>query len=119
MGKTSCPVPGLPEFDSTKLGGRSNPSWKDQTSFESKGKQRLPLVETLNSEGISSLDLLEERGAIDTGNSGSISERISPGAHEQGSLLSPSEKSLANRCLATTSRPIGRSVIVLRLKLFA
>ena len=69
--------------------------------------------------GMESDDRVDLKGATDTGSSGSPGPRTSPGDQERGALLSPKEKKRENRCLAMTSRPMGRSVINLRAKRFA
>ena len=69
--------------------------------------------------GMESDDRVDLRGATDTGSSGSLGPKTSPGDQERGARLSPSENRRANRCLAMTSRPMGRSVINLRMIRFA
>ena len=70
-------------------------------------------------EGNSELSLLNDRGDIEIGNSGSSSEIMMAGAQDTGFALSPREKSLDDRCLATTSRASGLPTIVPRTRDFA
>ncbi len=78
-----------------------------------------PLVRMVIVAGMESDDRVDLKGARDTGSSESLGPRTSPGDQERGALLSPKENKRANRCLAMTSRPMGRSVIDLRAKRFA
>ena len=79
----------------------------------------MDLVEIVTVEGIEWDDRNDFRGAMEIGNSGSFGLRTNPGDHESGARLSPKENNRANLCLAVTSRPRGRSVIILRAKRFA
>jgi hypothetical protein len=58
-GTNSIPEPNSPEFDSTRLGGSTNPWVDSQVSRESNGKQRLARVDTFIFDGIEELSMVE------------------------------------------------------------
>ena len=113
------PEPNLPESDLSRLEGRTKPSEALHSSMLSNGKHIFSRVVIVSFAGNSELSLLNDSGAIEIGNSGSFSDIISAGAHETGSPLSPREKSLADRCLAMTSRDSGLPSIDPRTRNFA
>ena len=113
------PDPKLPESDLSRLEGNTNPSVAHHSSMPSKGKHIFSRVVIVSIAGNSELSLLKCSGAMEIGNSGSFSEITNAGAQDAGLPLSPREKSLADRCLAMTSRDSGLPSIVPRMRNFA
>ena len=106
-------------MDAERLGGRTKPSDASHRSSPSNGKHKSPRVLRLSLAGSLVESLRKMNGAVSTLISGSNSDRTKPGAHEEGFLLSPSEKSLEKRFLEVTSLDNGLSLMRLRVEHFA
>ena len=106
-------------MDAERLGGRTKPSDASHRSSPSKGKHKSPRVLRFSLAGSLVESLRKMNGAVSTLISGSNSDRTNPGAHEEGFLLSPSEKSREKRFLEVTSLDNGLSLMRLRVEHFA
>ena len=85
----------------------------------SNGKHNLARVDISIEEGMTELSNFRCKGAIEIGNSGSLSPRIRQGENDSGEFLSPIENSLENLSLEIVLLARGRSSIDSRWKHFA